>query len=111
MKCVKLTLALSTLAFATADAATHYKFKIDTAMSVGDALLKPGEYTVDVGGGKAVFKSGKTVVEVSAAVQASDKKYSLSSYEAVDSRIVEIDLGGTNTKIVFGSAPAVAATK
>jgi len=102
MKYMKLTL-LAALALGVASAAT---LQLDNAQWAGDKQLKPGTYKVEVVGDKAVFTSGKTVVEVPATVQTNDKKYSHTSFSAVDSKIFEIDLGGTNTKIVLGPAPA-----
>ena len=110
MKFMKLTLTLATFALAVASGASHYNLKLDSAQWAGDQQLKAGDYKVALVGDKAVFTSGKTVVEVPATLQKNDKKYSLTSYQATDSKIQEIDLGGTNTKIVFGSAgPAGAA--
>jgi hypothetical protein len=109
MKFMKLTLTLATFALAVASAASHYNLTLDSAQWAGDKQLKAGDYKVEVVGDKAVFTSGKTVVEVPATVQKSDRKYSLTSYQASDSKIQEIDLGGTNTKIVFGSTAAAGA--
>jgi hypothetical protein len=110
MKRTKLTLTLATLALAVASAASsHYALTLDTAQSVGDKQLKAGNYQVELTGDKAVFKTGKTVVEVPATVQKSDQKYLHTSYASVDSKIMEIDLGGTTTKVVFGSGAAGAA--
>src|SRR5579872_6538199 len=105
MKCTKLTITLATLALASA-APAHYSLTLSTAQWVGDKQLKPGDYKVEVSGDKAVFKIGKTVVEVPATVQQSDQKYLHTSYSSVDAKMKEIDLGGTSTKLVFGSAPA-----
>lgn len=103
MKSVK-TLVLATLALAAASAASHYTLNLDTAQFAGDKELKPGEYRVEMSGDKAVFKSGKTVVEVPATLEKSERKYALTTYQSVDKKIQEIDLGGTATKIVFGSS-------
>lgn len=103
MRFMKLTLALGTLALA-ATAASH-SVKLETAKSAGDKQLKPGIYKVEVVGDKAVFTSGKEVVEVPVTVQTAAKKYSLTSVQSLDSKITAIDLGGTTTKIVFGSVP------
>lgn len=113
MKRTKLTLTLATLALAAASAASpHYSLKLDTAQSVGDKQLKAGDYKVEISGDKAIFKTGKTVVEVPATVQKSDSKYLHTAYASVDSKIMEIDLGGTATKVVFGSgAPGTATGK
>ena len=109
MKCFNLTLALATLALGVASAASHYNLQLGTAQWAGDKQLKPGDYKVEIVGDKAVFRNGKTVVEVPATVQTSDKKFSLTSYQAVDSKITEVDLGGTNTKIVLTPASGAAA--
>jgi len=105
MKFTKLTLAMFALVAASA-APSHYGLTLSTAQWVGDKQLKPGDYKVEISGDKAVFKTGKTVVEVPATVQQSDQKYLHTSYSSVDSKIKEIDLGGTSTKIVFGTGPA-----
>lgn len=103
MRLVQLTLGLATLALAVASAASHYNLKLDTAQWAGDEELKPGDYKVELVGDKAVFTTGKTVVEVPATTQKSEKKFSATTYQASGSRIVEIDLGGTTTKLVFGT--------
>ena len=110
MKSIKMSLALAAFAVASVSAASHYNLKLDTAQWAGDKQLKAGEYSVQVVGDKAVFSSGKTTVEVPATVQTNDKKYSHTSFSAVDSKIVEIDLGGTNTKLVLSPATAGAAS-
>jgi hypothetical protein len=106
MKFMKLTLTVATLGLAVASAASHYSLKLDAAKWAGDKQLKPGEYKVELVGDKVVFKTGKTVVEVPATVQKNDTTYSITSYESMDSNIEEIYLGGTNTRIVFGSVAA-----
>ena len=111
MKFMKLTLTLAAFGLAVASAASHYSLKFDTAIWAGDKQLKPGDYQVELVGDKAVFKTGKTLVEVPATVQKNDTTYSVTSYESKDSKIEEIYLGGTNTRIVFGSAAGEAAGK
>src|ERR1700736_4521020 len=106
MKFMKLTLIVAMLGLAVASAASHYSLKLSTAVSARDKQLKPGNYTVELVGDKAVFKTGKTVVEVPATVQKNDTTYSITSYESKDSKIEEIYLGGTNTRIVFGPVAA-----
>lgn len=107
MKFTKLTLTLATLALGVASAASsHYNLTLDTPQWVGDKQLKAGDYKVELTGDKVVFKTGKTVVEVPATVQKSDQKYLHTSYASQDSKIKEIDLGGTTTKVIFGSSAA-----
>ena len=105
MKRTKLALASLTLSAAFA-ASSHYGLTLSSPQWVGDKQLKAGDYKVEFVGDKAVFKTGKTVVEVPATEQKSDHKYLHTSYSSVNSKINEIDLGGTDTKLVFGSSPA-----
>jgi len=103
MRSIK-TLALATLALAAASAASHYTLQLDSTQFAGGKELKAGEYKIEVSGDKAIFKSGKTVIEVPAALQKGERKYSLTTYESIDKKIQEIDLGGTSSKIVFGAS-------
>ena len=108
MKRAKFAIALLTLALGAASAATH-SLTFTSAQWAGDKQLKPGTYKIELLGDKAVFKMGKTVVEVPATVQANDKKYAVTSFESIDSKLTEIDLGGTTTKVILGSAASGAA--
>jgi len=104
MKRPPFNLSVVMLVAATLGAASHYNLRLDAPQSVADKELKPGDYRVEMAGDKAVFTAGRTVVEVPAAIQKADRKYSATSFEAVGSRITEIHLGGTNTKIVFSGS-------
>jgi hypothetical protein len=106
MKFLRLTLSLATLGLAVASAASSYNVKLGTATWVGETKLNAGDYNVQIVGDKAVFKSGKTTVEVPATVETNPKKFSMTSTHVMDSKMQEIDLGGTATKIMFGSTAA-----
>jgi hypothetical protein len=110
MKFMKLTFTLATLALAVASAASHYNLKLDRPTSVGETALKAGDYRIEMVGDKAVFTSGKTVVQVPATLGKSDQKYSVTSYDSIDSKIKEIHLGGTSTRIIFGTVSTGGAT-
>jgi len=101
MKLTKLTLGLAVLALGVASAASSYSFKLSDSVWVGGTQLKAGEYKVEMQGDKAVFKSGKSVVEVPATLGNSDKKHAFTSVVSEDSKLLEIDLGGTSAKIVL----------
>jgi len=103
MKSTKVLFSLATLALGIASAASSYSVKLVGPMSVGTVQLKAGDYTVEMQGDKAVFKSGKKVVEVPATLGTSDAKFKSTSLLSEDSKLQEIDLGGTNSKIVFSS--------
>ena len=101
-----MVLSVATLAIGIASAASSYSVKFYQSVQIGATELKPGDYKVEMQGDKAVFKSGKNVVEVPATLEKGDKKYNFTSFTSADSKVNEIDLGGTNMKIVFGPAAA-----
>jgi hypothetical protein len=106
---MKLMLCLATLSLAIASAAT---VTVSNPIWVGGTQLKPGDYKVAVNGDKVVFTKGKTVVEATATPGTAEKKYGATSFVSVDSKIKELYLGGTTTKLTFeATAPAAAGTK
>ncbi len=105
MKFTKMTLGLATLALGVASAASSYSVKLYDPMWIGSTQLKAGEYKVEMQGDKAVFKIGKSVVEVPATLGKSDRKYGSTSFLSENSKLLEIDLGGTTSKIVFSAGP------
>ena len=109
MKLVKLTLSLATLALGVASAASTYKVTIPSDTWAGDTQLKAGNYKVTVEGNQAVFTAGKQSVKVAASMETSTAKYSDTMLESTNNKLSAIDLGGTNTKIVFNSAKSSAA--
>ena len=96
---------VAALAIGIATAASSYKLKVYAPAVAGTAELAAGVYQVEVQGDKATFTIGKKSFEVPVTVEKGDKKFSSTTYTAVGPRITEIDLGGTNEKLVF-SAPA-----
>ena len=104
MNFMKLTFGLTILALGIASAASSYSFKLSNSVSIGSTQLKAGEYKVEMVGDKAVFKSGKSVVEVPATLGKSDQMYHYTALVSENSKIVEIDLAGTTSKILFSPA-------
>lgn len=103
---------LASLALGVASAASTYSVKFYQPVMIGGTELKAGDYKVEMQGDKAVFKNGKNVIEVPATLEKSNTKYNFTSFTTADSKVSEIDLGGTSTKIVFGAAaPAGNASK
>ena len=108
----KLVVTFATLALALASAADKtYHVTLNEPATVNGTELKPGDYKVQVEGDKAIFKLGKTVVEAPAKVETAEHKFSTTQV-AIDSagkqsKLNEIRIGGTTTRIVFsGSAAA-----
>ncbi len=114
MKRFKFALALSVFALGVASAATHHVTVSDTEY-VNGTQLKPGDYNLVVQGDKAIFKSGKTVVEAPAKVETEGQKFDETSLRSENvngkTTLEEIRLGGTHTKIVFEHSPAGTASQ
>jgi len=99
----KLAFGVSTVDLGLASAAAPYKVKIEAPLLIGSTELKAGEYKVEMQGGKAVFKSGKTVIEIPATMGKSEQKYRWTSVVTEGSKLQEIDFGGTTENMQFTS--------
>jgi hypothetical protein len=113
MKLNKLMLGACVFSLGIAAAASNYHVRIADPTWVGQTELKPGEYDVRVDGDKVTFKQGKTVVAVTAKVETNTRKYSDTMLdiktENGQAKLMELDLGGTTSKIVLSNTPAVEA--
>ena len=90
------------LALGVASAASsHHKVTLDRPLTIGGTELKAGEYSVEMQGGKAIFKSGKSVIEVPATTGKSEQKYYRTSLVIDGSKLQEIDFEGTTESILF----------
>jgi hypothetical protein len=101
---MKITPHLFFFAIATlgiANAATPYDVTLLDNVSVGRTELKAGDYKVEMQGDKAVFKTGKKTVEIPATLGKSDQVFSSTVFVSQHSKLKEIDLGGTQDRIVF----------
>jgi hypothetical protein len=97
----RLAFGVAALALGIATAASSYKVKLERPLSVGSTELKAGEYSVELQGNKAVFRSGKSVIEVPATMGKIEQKYRWTSVVTEGSNIQEIDFGGTTESILF----------
>jgi hypothetical protein len=91
----------------SAASAKTYQIVLDSTCKAGNATLKPGRYEVAVDASKVRFKnlnSGKST-EAEGRLENTEKKFQDTSINATKegsaNEIHEINLGGTNTKIVF----------
>ena len=106
MKSTVRLFCLSALAVGIACAASPYRVKIYRPTVVGTTELSAGDYKVEMQGDKAVFTSGKKSVQVPATLEKGDKKFPVTTYTALDSKIKQIELGGTTDKIIFATESA-----
>jgi hypothetical protein len=98
----KLLFALTTFAFALAGAANTYKVTLFEPATVSGAQLKPGEYKLEIRDNKAVFTQGKqSSAEAAVKLENSPTKFASTSVKYDGSKLQEIRLGGTSTRIIF----------
>ena len=103
----KCMLGIGVFALAVASAATSYRVTFFSPSNVAGTEVKAGEYRLEVKDGKAVLKQGKTVVEAAVRVETADKKVSDNAIKYEGSKVQEIRIGGTTTRLVFeGGASA-----
>ncbi|HLK47345.1 MAG TPA: hypothetical protein VKT49_04370 [Bryobacteraceae bacterium] len=104
MKLTKMAFCFATLVLGIASAASSYTINLSSEASAGSKTLKPGTYKLQVEGNQAVFKQGKESISIPVTVEKSANKFAYTSVDTMGSTLREIDLGGTNTKVVFGTA-------
>ncbi|HTB19341.1 MAG TPA: hypothetical protein VK708_14575 [Bryobacteraceae bacterium] len=99
-------LALASLGIASAKT---YDIILEHPANAGTNQLKAGEYKVKVEGSQAVFtdaRNGKSSISVPVKIENGDKKFGDTTLETDDqtgvSNIREIDLGGSNTRLMLG---------
>ena len=102
MRFITLTVGFTALALGFASAASSHSVDLKRSVTIGSTELQAGSYRVEIQGDKAVFKSGKDVVEVPATLGKNEKKYSTTGIVTNGAKLIEIDLGGTTDKILFG---------
>ena len=88
-------------------AAGHsYNVSLFVPSTVGATELKPGQYKIEINDQTAVLRQGKVQTESPVKVEEGDRKFATTvvRYGASadgKSRIQEIRIGGTKTKLVF----------
>ena len=95
---------LASLAAGIASAQDPYNVMLNDTFSVGKAELKAGDYKVEIQGDKAVFTSGKKTVTVPATLAKTEQTFDSTVVISQKTQLREIDLGGTQEKIVFAAA-------
>ena len=100
-KFTTILICLSTLGLGIASAGAPYDITLLDTFSVGKAELKAGDYKVEMQGDKAVFTTGKKTVSIPATLGKSEQPFAATVFVSQRSKLKEIDLGGTQDKILF----------
>lgn len=102
-------LGFSSVALAIASAAASYDVTFYEPVSINGTQVKAGSYKVELDGSTAVIRQSgekKSLAEVPVRVESEDRKYASTSVRLDGTRVDEIRLGGTHTKLVFEKAGA-----
>ena len=109
---MKFIFVFATLTLAVASAANNMRYKVDISESaqINGQAVKPGTYMLELKDNHAVLKHGKTVIDAEARIENADKKYIETTVRYTEaepaSKIDEIRLSGTTTKVVFTKGQA-----
>jgi hypothetical protein len=102
----KIMPAFATAALMVASAAEKHNITIFQPSVVNGAVLKPGDYRLELDGEKMTLSKGKEKVEAAVKTETADNKFNTTSirYANADGKykVQEIRLGGTNRKLVLG---------
>jgi hypothetical protein len=97
----KLLLGFASVALAVASAATSYNITFYEPVVVNGSTLKPGDYKVEIQGGTAQIKQGKTMTEAPVKIENDTRKFSTNTVRMNGDHLAEIRVGGTHTRLVF----------
>jgi hypothetical protein len=84
-----------------ASVAGVYSITVASMLEVGDAQLKAGAYKLTVEGNQATFRQGKSSISVPVNVEKNRNTAQDTAFETAGTMLHAINLGGTNTKLVF----------
>jgi hypothetical protein len=100
----KIMFAVATFALTALAASNTFHVTFDDAAWINGTQVKAGDYKIQVEGNKATIKSGKTVVEAPVKLETADHKFQSTGVVKDDKqKVQEIQIGGTNERIVFQS--------
>ena len=104
----KFVFAFATRALAAASAADRYTVKFFVPAEVGGRLVKPGEYSLELKGDRAVLKGVSGKIETEARIETGDRKFRETTVrytaDEPNARLDQIRIAGTHTTVVFAKA-------
>ncbi len=104
----KFMLSFAAAALMVASAAEKHNITLFQPSFVNGTQLAPGDYRMELDGDKLVISKGKQKVEANVKSEQAESKFSSTSVRYSNAggkfTVQEIRLGGTNRKLVFGSA-------
>ena len=99
----KIAIGLLTFGVMTMSAAS-YRVSLHQDANINGKAVKAGDYKIEVNDTTAVLKKGKQSIEVPVRSESASSKFDATQVRYTDgNQIQEIRIGGTTTKLVFGS--------
>ena len=112
MSHLKYLVALGSLAFGVAFAASSYHVTVSDPLWVNGKQLQPGDYRVQLETGKVMITGHNSKVEVPAQIQTAAAKHRVTALQSEDvngkQQLERIDVGGTKTSIILKSGSTAA---
>jgi hypothetical protein len=99
----KLVLGFAVAGLAVMSAANHYSVTFYDSVVVNGTTLKPGDYDLEIKESTAIIKQGKIMAQAPVKLENDGKKFSSSTVRLSGTRVEEIRLGGTHTRVVFAN--------
>ena len=97
----KLLGGLAVAALTIASAANGYQVTFFDPVVVNGTMLKPGDYNLEIKDNVAIIKQGKTTAQAAVKLENNDKKFTGNTVLLSGTKLHEIRLGGTHTRVVF----------
>jgi hypothetical protein len=99
----KLICGFAFAAMAVLSAANSYNVTFYSPVVVNGTTLKPGDYKLEIKENTAILKQGKVMAEAPVKIENADTKFRGNTVRLDCTRVDEIRLGGTHTRVVFES--------
>jgi len=97
----KLLFGFAFAALGVMSAANHYSVTFYDPVVVNGTTLKAGDYDLELKDNTALIKQGKVMAQSPVKLENDSKKFITNTVRISGSRIEEIRLGGTHTRVVF----------
>src|ERR1700730_14490845 len=97
----KFVFGFTFAALAVMSAANRYSVTFYDPVVVNGTSLKPGDYNLEIKDNTAIIKQGKIMAQAPVKLENDDKKFITNTVRISGTRVEEIRLGGTHTRVVF----------
>jgi len=96
-----LVLGFAVVALTVVSAANRYSVTFYDTVVVNGTTLKAGDYNLEIKDNTAIIKQGKVMAQAPVKLENDDKKFLTNTVRMSGTRVDEIHLGGTHTRVVF----------